>query len=71
MNRKRITFAAVLVTLIGLFGLALPRPAVHVVPGAPTVSTVVDEPEEDDPAFDCHLHGNRICGPINTNAPAA
>lgn len=20
-------------------------------------------PEEDDPGFDCHVHGNRVCGP--------
>ncbi|ACF05061.1 hypothetical protein Nigel_58 [Mycobacterium phage Nigel] len=24
------------------------------------------EPAEDDPAFDCRLHGNRICGPGNS-----
>ncbi|AKF14323.1 hypothetical protein SEA_VINCENZO_61 [Mycobacterium phage Vincenzo] len=23
------------------------------------------EPAEDDPAFDCRLHGNHICGPDN------
>ena len=22
---------------------------------------------EDDPAFNCHLDGNRICGPVDTN----
>ena len=25
-----------------------------------------DEPTEDDPAFDCRIHGNRICGPGNS-----
>uniref|UniRef100_A0AB39AKN1 Uncharacterized protein n=1 Tax=Mycolicibacterium phage phi1_186018 TaxID=3236641 RepID=A0AB39AKN1_9CAUD len=24
------------------------------------------EPAEDDPAFDCRIHGNRICGPGNS-----
>ena len=30
-----------------------------------SVVTGVD-PAEDDPAFDCRLHGNRICGPGNS-----
>jgi hypothetical protein len=40
-----------------------------VVPGTPTISTeVVDEPEEDEPGFDCRIHGNRICGPTELAA---
>lgn len=26
-------------------------------------ATVVADPAEDTPAFDCRVHGNRICGP--------
>ncbi|QGH75311.1 membrane protein [Mycobacterium phage Quesadilla] len=29
-----------------------------------SIVTGVD-PAEDDPAFDCRIHGNRICGPGN------
>jgi hypothetical protein len=28
-----------------------------------TSATYLAEPLEDDPAFDCRIHGNHICGP--------
>lgn len=28
------------------------------------------DPAEDDPAFDCRVHGNRICGPGNSQGVA-
>ena len=41
-------------------------------PNRPSISTAQylymvtgTQPAEDDPAFDCRLHGNRICGPGN------
>lgn len=32
-------------------------------PTTAAVPTVQAEPQEDDPAFDCRIHGNDICGP--------
>lgn len=42
--------------------------ATDVVPGKPTISTVLIEPQEDEPGFDCHIHGNRTCGPASLTA---
>ena len=33
-------------------------------PAARAIPTVQDvTPQEDDPAFDCRIHGNQVCGP--------
>lgn len=70
MTAIRIAALALVLALLPFVSLWLSTvEETTVVPGTPTVSTaVVDEPEEDEPGFDCHTHGNRVCGPTTSAA---
>ncbi|ALY10638.1 hypothetical protein FDH86_gp103 [Arthrobacter phage Tank] len=64
LNALTASAAALVIVSAGLTIGALSTPTVQGV-GQPTqipVSIAAQEPMEDEPGFDCQLHGNRACG---------
>ena len=66
--------AALVVVSAGLTIGALSSPSIQGV-GQPTLAPIAmstaAEPMEDDPGFDCQLHGNRACGNLTEADRAA
>jgi len=56
MSRPRSTAAAALAAVLAAALAAAPGVTAH--------------PAEDDPAFDCRVHGNQVCGPDNPQGVA-
>ena len=55
----------------GLAGSHTPDPAPSVTWSAPPVLTQALACQEDDPCWDCHSLGNRVCGPASPEESAA
>lgn len=50
------------IALAGLATVALIMPTI--VPDNAVLQGTVVTPEEDDPGWNCRIHGNRVCGPL-------
>jgi hypothetical protein len=60
MNPLR--FLAVVFITVALF-LVVTSQGYRLFEPSPSVGVVVPTPEEDEPGFDCRIHGNKVCGP--------
>jgi len=64
---KLKVLASVIAVAAALMGCAAPEPVQHVQPVQPVASVQI---QEDDPGWDCWIHGNKVCGtnPIERTA---
>ncbi|MFJ5121909.1 hypothetical protein [Kitasatospora sp. NPDC088548] len=61
---RRFLWALLIVVVAALLAVATAASILAIAPANPATTTA---PDEDEPGFDCRIHGNRICGP--TPAP--
>jgi len=61
---------AVVIALLLVLSGCTPDGGTPTVPptAAPTAPAPRPAPEEDEPGFDCHTMGNRVCGPAEVNS---
>ena len=60
---KFVGFLVVAITAFLAVTIYGPRLMEGIGDAPPRVGITVPTPEEDEPGFDCRIHGNKVCGP--------
>lgn len=67
LKRCLILVGVLAVLVFGYQAGELDARSAHVQSAVPAVPVI--EPREDDPGFDCRIHGNEVCGPTGEHTP--
>lgn len=63
IRRCAVLVALVVGLAVGCTHGGVTTPQAAEAPSVTTTSTATTEPNDDEPSFDCRIHGNEVCGP--------